>query len=56
MQDPYAGTSDGNYTGYLGPGEGDSIYQLTMYNGNDPLSIVLPINNDEMEFIWLNYR
>jgi hypothetical protein len=56
MQDPYAGTSDGNYTGYLGPGEGDSIYQLTMYNGNDPLSTVYPINNDEMEFIWLNYR
>lgn len=56
MQDPYAGTSDGNYTGYLGPGEGDSIYQLTMYNGNDALSTVYPINSDEMEFIWLNYH
>jgi hypothetical protein len=56
MQDPYAGTWDGNYTGYLGPGEGDVSYQLTMYNGNDALSTVYPINSDEMEFIWLNYR
>ena len=56
MQDPYAGTSDGYYTGYLGPGEGDSIYQLTMYNGNDALSTVYPINSNEMLFIWENYH
>jgi hypothetical protein len=56
MQDPYAGTWDGNYTGYLGPGEGDVSYQLTMYNGNDALSTVYPINSNEMLFLWENYR
>ena len=56
MQDPYARTSDGYYTGYLGPGEGDNSYQLTMYNGNDALSTVYPINSNEMLFLWENYR
>jgi hypothetical protein len=56
MQDPWAYTGDNTWGNYLNGGDGATSYQITMYNGNDALSTVYPINSNEMEFIWLNYR
>ena len=56
MQSPFAYTGDYTAVNYLSGGDGATIYQATMYNGNDVLSTVYPINNDTMEFVWMNYN
>jgi hypothetical protein len=56
MRDPWAYTADNTWVNYLNGGDGATSYQLTMYNGNDALSTVLPIDSNTMEFIWLKYH
>ena len=35
---------------------GGVSYEIAMYNGNDLLSNVYPIDSNTMEFIWSNYH
>lgn len=41
---------------YLSPLSGFTTEQIWMYNGNDLLSEVIPINNSEMEFLWVDWH
>ncbi|MFZ0589687.1 MAG: G1 family glutamic endopeptidase, partial [Bryobacteraceae bacterium] len=56
MQGTFAEAYDGNYANYQMPPYGGVSYQETMYNGNDILSTVYPINSNTMEFIWSNFN
>jgi hypothetical protein len=56
MRDPWAYTYNGNYVNYQVPAFGGVTNQVTMYNGNDILSTVYPIDSNTMEFIWSNYH
>jgi hypothetical protein len=60
MRDPWAYTMDGStgygWVNYLNGGQAAGIYQIDMYNGNDELSTVYPIDSNSMVFYWLNYH
>ena len=56
MRSAWAYTYDGNYVNYQVAPFGGLSYQITMYNGNDILSSVYPIDSDTMEFIWQNFH
>jgi hypothetical protein len=53
---PWAYTYNGNYVNYQVPAFGGVNLPQTMYNGNDILSTVYPIDSNTMEFIWSNFN
>ena len=56
MQSPWAYTGDNTWVNFLSGGDGATIFQTTMYNGNDAISTVYPINGNAMQFVWMNYH
>ncbi len=52
---PYAYRADGVYRNYLDTSDVTSE-QITMYNGSNSLSTVVPIDSNTMEFFWLGYH
>jgi hypothetical protein len=55
LWNPWAHRTDGRWYGYSG---GDEVIsdQITMFNASSPLSTVMPIDNDHMQFQWLAYH
>ena len=56
MRDPWAYTYNNNYVNYQVAPFGGVSYEIAMYNGNDLLSNVYPIDSNTMEFIWSNFN
>jgi hypothetical protein len=55
LWNPWAHRADSRWYGYTG-GDEVTSEQITMFNASSPLSTVLPLNNDHMQFQWLAYH